>query len=209
MHHKDHYGTLGIGTSATLPEIKKAYRKLAQQYHPDKNPEDPYAAAQFAEIKEAYEVLTDPSKKEYYLQQRWYDQHIGKRKKETIITPATVITQVVELEKYVSKLDHFRMDKAGLHDYIAGLMSDSTIEKLNGFNEPLLNGKIIELLLNCLNVLPLAYLLPLHEQLIKLNIDVVSQERLSNFITTRQRTLKRERYTVSLMLLITDRKSVV
>jgi len=51
-HLKDYYRILELDPSATLPEIKKAYRKLAQQYHPDKNSGDPYPAAQFAEIKE-------------------------------------------------------------------------------------------------------------------------------------------------------------
>ena len=67
MHLKDYYNILSIEPSATLSEIKKAYRKLAHQSHPDKNQNDPYASALFAEIKEAYEVLTNPTKKEYYL----------------------------------------------------------------------------------------------------------------------------------------------
>ena len=60
---KDYYTILELEPSATLPEIKKAYRRLALQYHPDINPNDSYAAAQFVEIKEAYETLTIPAKK--------------------------------------------------------------------------------------------------------------------------------------------------
>ena len=63
MHLKDYYKILEVETSADLLEIKKAYRKLALQYHPDKNHNDPYATAQFSAIKEAYEVLTNPAKK--------------------------------------------------------------------------------------------------------------------------------------------------
>ena len=113
MHLKDYYQLLGLQPSATLPEIKKAYRRLALQYHPDKNQNDPYATAQFTAIKEAYEVLTNPAKKEYYLQQRWYEQSIGKRKKEAVITPVAVLLQSLELEKYVSTIDVFRLDKEG------------------------------------------------------------------------------------------------
>src|SRR5262245_24864945 len=77
---KYHYNTLGIEPSATVTEIKKAYRQLAHQFHPDKTNHDPYASARFEAIKEAYETLTNPVKKEKYLQQRWYHQSIGRKK---------------------------------------------------------------------------------------------------------------------------------
>ena len=126
MHLKDYYAILEIETSASATEIKKSYRRLAQQFHPDKNQADPYAVAQFHQIKEAYEVLTNPSRKEYYLQQRWYNQSIGKKKTQDAITPVTVLKQSLELEKYVSTLDIFRMDKEGLEQYILELLSNDT-----------------------------------------------------------------------------------
>ncbi|MEI9910706.1 MAG: DnaJ domain-containing protein [Bacteroidota bacterium] len=63
MQGKDYYKILELPPSATLQEIKTAYRRLAHQYHPDKNDNDLYAAAQFEMVKEAYEVLSDPRKK--------------------------------------------------------------------------------------------------------------------------------------------------
>jgi len=63
---KDYYKTLGIGKDASTGAIKKAYRKLAIKYHPDKNPGDKAAEEKFKEISEAYEVLSDPQKKQEY-----------------------------------------------------------------------------------------------------------------------------------------------
>lgn len=66
MDEKDYYQVLGVGHSAETDEIKKAYRKLAMQYHPDKNPGDHQAEEKFKEIGEAYSVLSDPQKRRQY-----------------------------------------------------------------------------------------------------------------------------------------------
>lgn len=66
MEYKDYYKILGIDKSSSQEDIKKAYRKLAVKYHPDKNPNDKNAEARFKEISEAYEVLKDPEKRKKY-----------------------------------------------------------------------------------------------------------------------------------------------
>lgn len=66
MNYKDYYKVLGVNRSATQDEIKKAYRKLAVKYHPDKNKDDKKAEERFKEISEAYEVVGDPEKRKKY-----------------------------------------------------------------------------------------------------------------------------------------------
>ncbi len=66
MEYKDYYSTLGVEKDADQDEIRRAFRRLARQHHPDVNPDDPDAAGRFKEINEAYEVLYDPEKREKY-----------------------------------------------------------------------------------------------------------------------------------------------
>lgn len=63
---RDPYETLGVSKSASEDEIKKAYRKLARQYHPDRNPGDKQAESRFKEVQEAYDILGDKTKRQQY-----------------------------------------------------------------------------------------------------------------------------------------------
>lgn len=66
MAKQDYYQVLGVAQNAGDEELKKAYRRMAMKYHPDRNPDDPAAAERFKEAKEAYEVLSDPRKRAAY-----------------------------------------------------------------------------------------------------------------------------------------------
>lgn len=85
MDFKDYYKVLGVDKSATTDEIKKAYRKLAIKYHPDKNQGNKAAEEKFKEVSEANEVLSDPEKRKKYdeLGENWrhYEQQ-GRQEKE-------------------------------------------------------------------------------------------------------------------------------
>jgi len=74
---KDYYAILGIGKTATSEDIKQAFRKLARKYHPDVNPNNKQAEANFKEVNEAYEVLSDPDKRKKYDQFGQYWKQAG------------------------------------------------------------------------------------------------------------------------------------
>jgi len=62
----DFYELLGVSRQSTADEIKRAYRQRARQLHPDANPDDPNAEAQFKEVARAYETLSDPQRRQQY-----------------------------------------------------------------------------------------------------------------------------------------------
>ena len=202
MQTKDYYKILELPPSATLKEIKTAYRRLAHHFHPDKNGNDPYASARFEIIKEAYEVLSNPAKKEYYLQQRWYDQVMNKKQTDTAVTPVTVLKQFLDLDKYVSKLDVHRMDKEGLYDYINHILSNETIKKLNDFNEKGITKSIIESVLKSSRPLSWPYANFLSARLMKLNPDPDSLEKIRLYLLHSKRSATWDKYKAWLLLLI-------
>jgi molecular chaperone DnaJ len=76
MNNEDYYGLLNVKRDASLNEIRKAYRKLARKYHPDVNPGDKQAEDRFKRISQAYDVLSDPKKREVYDTQGIYAENI-------------------------------------------------------------------------------------------------------------------------------------
>ena len=66
MSKRDYYEVLGVSKNASEADLKKAYRRAAQKFHPDRNPDDASAEANFKQAKEAYEVLSDAQKRAAY-----------------------------------------------------------------------------------------------------------------------------------------------
>src|SRR5580700_6650304 len=72
---QDYYQALGVAREADADEIRKAYRKLARKHHPDLNPGDKTAEERFKKVQEAYDILSDPKKKQMYDQYGFYSEN--------------------------------------------------------------------------------------------------------------------------------------
>lgn len=148
MPVKDYYKILGLEPGATEREIKKGFRQLAKRYHPDTNQGNQYSEAWFRELQEAYDTLTDPAKKEAYLQERWLQQSMGKRlARPEPLTPPVILKEAADLLATVNTLDHFRMDHQALYNNILAVLSDEKLDMLSSFADKACNRQIARLLM--------------------------------------------------------------
>lgn len=153
MRVPDHYKTLRIEPRATPQEIKRAYRTLAQQYHPDKTNDDPETAAHFAAIKEAYETLITPWKKQQYLEERWYAQSRGEQTETPVRTPAGILQEALRIDREMAGADVFRMNKDALCRELDELLNSRHMDSLRTFNDASINSQLIRVLCRPLRLL--------------------------------------------------------
>ncbi len=109
---KDYYSILGVNKTASVEEIKQAFRKLARKYHPDVNPGNKEAEARFKEVSEAYEVLSDKEKRQKYDQFGQYWKQAGQTPWASKSSKANSDFNEVEFGKYTN-FDEFINDLLG------------------------------------------------------------------------------------------------
>lgn len=174
-------------------------------HHPDKNKGNAYAVAYFHEIREAYETLTNPASKETYLQQRWYQQSLGKKFAALrALTPETVLNDCIQLKKYVQSLNAFRIDKPALALYINNLLNVDTIQVLKTFNDKTTRKQICILVLDALNPLDVKDIDRIIGKLIEISPDDINLNKTIIRKVEQKKSGERfRRYEVFIILLIT------
>jgi molecular chaperone DnaJ len=197
---KDYYRILNIKSSATIAEIKKAYRSLAMKYHPDKNPGDELAAAVFADSAEAYKVLSDNEARKRYNEERYLTaQQEYQRSVETI---DTMIMHISAINRHIQNSDPFRLNKDALL-YSIKQIFPRDINLLLTTNEPLLKQFLEKIsfaasYLSTHQTMQLNILLqPLYEKNIWL------QQHLNLLLQRQQKQQRWEKYKIALAVLIT------
>jgi curved DNA-binding protein CbpA len=144
MALKDFYQILEVGPEASELDIRKAYRRLAMLHHPDKNPNDRVAEAIFREVQEAYDTLTDPIKKDAYLQLRWYEQSQGRRLSGLkALTSVNILKDLLQLDRYISFQNPYHIDRQGLSVYLLQTLSPEAIEQLKSEPDKKLVAEIV------------------------------------------------------------------
>lgn len=160
-------------------------------YHPDKNNDDPYALARFNEIKEAYEVLMNPGKKEAYLQERWLHKASGKKNGDELLTAPSILKKCLALNKQIAGMDIHRMNYKGMANRITALLNDETIDVLLEQKETDVHASIIATVVKSIQHFPSAAAKPVADQLQKLAVHLPGwQKHIQQLVDQKQQKEK-------------------
>lgn len=136
---EDYYQILGISKTADIEEIKKAYRKLALKFHPDRNPNDKVAEERFKKINEAYAVLSDPEKRKQY--DRFGSDRFGQRFTQEDIFRGFDIDQILRDLGFASSSSKFyRQSSSGTNKRMFEFRSDDSFREI--FRESIKDSKV-------------------------------------------------------------------
>lgn len=147
---KNYYQILGLPTTCSDDEIKKAYRKLAIKFHPDKNSNDKYFEERFKELQEAYDVLSDPTKR------RDYDIRFAKKteqstrtkstdtKREQGTTPESLATDIEAAFRKLKWAESEQINYTELLKYIDSILNDNLVTQLLKIGDIKSNERIVD-----------------------------------------------------------------
>lgn len=202
---KDYYKTLEVGPGATEQEIKKSFRRLVLRFHPDKNGGDAVAEARFREIREAYEILSDPQQREEYNYKRWYNRSLGKHFQAVPLTPQGILLECRRLQDYVRATGSTRVNYDGLSYHIRKqLLNGENIRLLRQFNNEPVTLDIILIIVDCCVSLPWRYIGPIADLLRQAANGATAPDRaIDAFVAGHQEGRLWNKYRIVLVIIVT------
>ena len=204
MASKDYYKILGVLPTATAQDIKKAYRRLAHQYHPDKNQGSPIAETHFKTIIEAYTIIGNPEKRNIYDNERLRAGLGNYTPNQQEVTPEWLLKICTELNQSLLKMDSTTISYTALKAYILLILSDDHLSILINSKNKDLTTLLVTELITATKKLPVNYTIEITNRLLQL---AQSQPDLLAFIistqATRQKTEAKENRQPYLIIFIT------
>lgn len=147
---KDYYAILGVTPLATPEELRRSYRRLAMEWHPDRKGGDPGAALRFHELREAYQTLTDPVRKDAWLQERWYLRSMGVRtEQKSADRPAELLKTCISYEQELAMTDPHRIDAGNILARMRNMLTPEACEMLLLEPDPEIRIEVCRRLLRC------------------------------------------------------------
>ncbi len=204
MRVKDYYKILEISPTASQQEIRRAYRKLAHLYHPDKNGGNPAAEAYFREVKEAYDVLSSPVRRQTYNYQRWHRLTTGKKYYSPAFSPQTILLECIAIREYIDTIDIFRMNQEALDHQLREILSNANLSLLRECKDHAVNRQIIAEILIAARPLHYRYMEPLGQRLTVLaDNDPGMVEMIRNYLQQNKWKARWSKYKVLLIVALT------
>ena len=201
---KDYFAILGIKASADINQIKQAYRKLAMNYHPDKHNHDPEKTILYDQIREAYETLTEPVKRNEYLQERWRLKAQGIILNEEIISGDVILKKVIELNQQLRFADPARLNESRVLHQLNSILSDEMIGILEKQNDNEINHTIFSIVVDTLKHLPLSVCTEAAKHMNEISfIDYKLKKRIDEIIKQKQEAQFWEKRKIWIVLIIT------
>lgn len=202
MPLKDYYQILEVEPGADQSTIKKSYRRLAMKFHPDKSLLPDFDESLFRDIQEAYEVLSNPSKREQFHYERWLQQSMG-TKLQGHLSAYQIYQLILDSEKYLSGVDHFRINHYTLLNILLNLFSPSRIQTILQENNADLEKNTITIAMKMSSGLKSALQLQFKERMSSL-VDAypTMNANWESIINKKTSFERKSRYTIPFILLI-------
>lgn len=198
----NHYSTLGVARTATQTDIKKAYRKLAMQYHPDKNQGNDMAHAMFVTINEAYSVLSDNYSRKRYDDEVWLSG-MHKTYNRQAITPEWLLEVSRKLNESLSKMDTYRISHGALSEYILLILTNAHLGVLQQHADKEINEGIAANIIQATEWLDADYLPTVIARLYVLIPDGDMHETIAKYAHARRVKAIQQQYFPYIVIIIT------
>lgn len=201
MQKKNYYQILGVSPSASGAEIKAAYRRLALIYHPDKNIGDPTTGYVFAEINEAYQVLSDKTVRADYHRNFEAEGRKFKSGATVFFSADLLLVKLEHMKKAAAETDPYRMNTDAFFEELQQLFSAYHLAILEKENNITLSAQIARNCLDILVFLPKSEQLQIIEDLRRL--PGLPDELLPKYIQKQKQKWFWDRYKTLLVILLT------
>jgi len=197
MSQEDLYSILHIAPTAGNAEIKKAYRRLAMQFHPDKYPDSSLNTEQFRRVTEAYKILSNPTKRKAYHQKK-YPGHFYNRK---ALNTQEILTELSKIKLFIKAEGQNSIDYYQVERKIAELLNNQNLFEFQSETDLDLRKKIVQEVLECCNYLEYPMIISIIPLLNKI-ADSEEAVLIASFLTIKKYWYYWDKYKIIAAILI-------
>ena len=200
----DYYTVLNLPQHATAEEVRRAYRKKVMDCHPDLFPGDADKLRLFDTVKEAYETLTHPQKKEMYMQERWRRKANGQSMQGVVFSSAEYLKQCLALNRQLAAMDAYRISEQQIVQQLNTLLTEEKIKALHEAKDSILVRSVLEALIPCAKRLSFQSFKEIGSAFIQLaGEDAENKDKINRLISEKRREQRQSFLKIPLIVLLT------